>query len=97
MAASAERHGEKVCVQSAPGMFSFYFTKQQRISNYRQSLLIDWNRYRYMQQLLLDHGIYLHPDNYERVTVSTVHSEDDLAKTVEAFDSSFKELHERYA
>jgi glutamate-1-semialdehyde 2,1-aminomutase len=94
---SAERHGEKLCVQSAPGMLSFFFTKQQKIGNYRQSLLIDWNRYRYMQQILLDHGVYLHPDNYERVTVSSTHSQAELEKTMEAFDSSFRELHERYA
>jgi len=92
----AEKAGQKVCVQGAPGIFSLSFTKQQRIINYRESLLIDWNKYRQLHQILLDKGIYLHPDNYERISLSTVHSEEDLARTSEAFREAFRELGTRY-
>ncbi len=91
----AENTRQKVCIQNVPGMFSLSFTKQQRIINYRESLLIDWNKYRLLHQLLLDRGIYLHPDNYERVSISTVHTEDDMARTIEAFEEAFRELNQR--
>jgi glutamate-1-semialdehyde 2,1-aminomutase len=83
---------QKACIQSVPGIFSLCFTKHSKISNYRESLLIDWDKFRTLHQLLLDNGIYLHPDNYERVAISTVHTEEDIATTVQAFEEAFKRL-----
>ena len=82
----------KACVQSVPGIFSLCFTKHAKISNYRESLLIDWDKFRSLHQLLLDRGVYLHPDNYERVVISTVHSEEDIANTVQTFEEALKRL-----
>jgi len=82
----------KACIQSVPGIFSLSFTKHAKISNYRESLLLDWDKYRSLHQLLLDGGVYLHPDNYERVAISTVHSEEDIAFTVHAFEEALKRL-----
>lgn len=82
----------KACIQSVPGIFTLSFTKHQKISNYRESLLIDWDKFRTLHQLLLDAGVYLHPDNYERVVISTVHSEEDIALTVQAFEEALKRL-----
>jgi glutamate-1-semialdehyde 2,1-aminomutase len=82
----------KACVQSVPGIFSLCFTKHAKISNYRESLLIDWDKFRTLHQLLLDGGVYLHPDNYERVVISTVHSEEDIANTVQTFEEALKRL-----
>jgi glutamate-1-semialdehyde 2,1-aminomutase len=87
---------QKVCVQGAPGMLSVSFTKSMKIMNYRESLLTDWNKYRMLHQLLLEKGIYLHPDNYERLMLSTVHTEEDLERTMRAFGESFRQLHEKY-
>ncbi|MCI4348571.1 MAG: glutamate-1-semialdehyde 2,1-aminomutase, partial [Thermoplasmata archaeon] len=53
-----------VLVQSVPGMLQFYFTRRKKITNYRESLQIDWNMYLRHHQLLLDRGVYIHPDNY---------------------------------
>lgn len=91
----SEKAGQDVCVQGAPGMFSMTFTKQKRIINYRESLLIDWNKYKLLAQILLDHGIYLHPDNYERLTISSAHTERDVDMTLVAFEESFRELRDR--
>jgi len=82
----------KACIQSVPGIFSLSFTKHAKISNYRESLLLDWDKYRSLHQLLLDGGVYLHPDNYERVAISTVHSEEDIAFTIQAFEEALKRL-----
>ena len=83
---------QKACIQSVPGIFSLCFTKHAKISNYRESLLIDWDKFRTLHQLLLDGGVYLHPDNYERVAVSTVHTEEDISTTVQAFEEALKRL-----
>jgi glutamate-1-semialdehyde 2,1-aminomutase len=88
----AQRAKQKVCVQSVPGIFSFCFTKHSKITNYRESLLIDWEKFRMLHQLLLDQGVYLHPDNYERVALSTVHTDEDMTRTVQAFEEALKRL-----
>lgn len=89
---SAEKAGQDVCIQGAPGIFSLSFTKQKKIINYRESLLIDWNKYRLLSQILMNSGVFLHPDNYERVSVSTAHTDEDIETTIGAFDDSFKRL-----
>jgi len=81
-----------VLVQSVNGMLQFFFTRRKKISNYRESLQIDWNLYLRHQQLLLDKGIYIHPDNYERLTFSSAHTEKDIEKFVSVATETFTEL-----
>lgn len=81
-----------VLVQSVPGMLQFFFTRRKKIVNYRESLQIDWNLYLRHHQLLLDRGIYIHPDNYERLTISAAHSEKDIDKLVGIAAETFAEL-----
>lgn len=88
----AQRAKLKACVQNVPGIFSLSFTKYPRITNYRESLLIDWEKFRMLHQLLLEEGVYLHPDNYERVSISTAHSDEDITRTVHAFEEAFRRL-----
>ena len=81
-----------VLVQSVNGMLQFFFTRRKKIANYREALQIDWNLYLRHHQLLLDRGIYIHPDNYERVTFSTVHTERDVERFVATVNETFQEL-----
>jgi glutamate-1-semialdehyde 2,1-aminomutase len=81
-----------VLVQSVNGMLQFFFTKRKKITNYRESLQIDWNLYLRHHQLLLDKGIYIHPDNYERLTFSSAHSEKDIDRFVSVLHETFAEL-----
>jgi len=87
-----QRAKQKACIQSVPGIFSLCFTKHLKITNYRESLLIDWDKFRMLHELLLDRGVYLHPDNYERIVISAVHTEEDIAFTVQAFEDAIKRL-----
>jgi glutamate-1-semialdehyde 2,1-aminomutase len=79
-------------VQSVNGMLQFFFTRRKKIVNYRESLQIDWTLYLRHQQLLLDKGVYIHPDNYERLTFSSAHTEKDVEKFVSIATETFKEL-----
>ncbi len=81
-----------VLAQSVNGMLQFFFTKRKKIANYRESLQIDWNLYLRHHQLLLDKGIYIHPDNYERITFSSAHTEKDIDKFVSILHETFAEL-----
>ena len=81
-----------VAVQSATGMLQYYFTRRKKITNYRESLQIDWNLYLRHSQLLLDKGIYTHPDNFERLTISTSHTEKDIEKFIGVLHESLAEL-----
>ncbi|HTZ61313.1 MAG TPA: glutamate-1-semialdehyde 2,1-aminomutase [Thermoplasmata archaeon] len=81
-----------VVVQSVNGMLQFFFTRRKKITNYRESLQIDWNLYLRHHQLLLDRGIYIHPDNYERLTFSSAHTEKDIERFVGIAHETFTEL-----
>ncbi len=81
-----------VLVQSVNGMLQFFFTRRKKISNYRESLQIDWNLYLRHHQLLLDKGIYIHPDNYERITFSSAHTDKDIEKFISIAHETFAEL-----
>jgi glutamate-1-semialdehyde 2,1-aminomutase len=81
-----------VLVQWVNGMLQFFFTRRKKIINYRESLQIDWNLYLRHHQLLLDKGIYIHPDNYERLTFSTAHTEKDIEKFLSIANETFTEL-----
>jgi len=81
-----------VLVQSVNGMLQFFFTRRKKIVNYREALQIDWNLYLRHHQLLLDHGIYIHPDNYERITFSSAHTEKDVEQFIQTATETFKEL-----
>jgi glutamate-1-semialdehyde 2,1-aminomutase len=79
-------------VQSVNGMLQFFFTRRKKIQNYRESLQIDWNLFLRHHQLLLDKGIYIHPDNYERLTFSTAHTEKDIEHFLSVVNETFVEL-----
>ncbi len=81
-----------VLVQSVNGMLQFFFTRRKKIQNYRESLQIDWNLFLRHHQLLLDKGIYIHPDNYERITLSSAHTEKDIERFLAVANETFAEL-----
>ncbi len=79
-------------VQRVNGMLQFFFTRRKKVVNYRESLQIDWNLYLRHHQLLLDKGIYIHPDNYERITFSSAHTDKDVERFVAVASETLKEL-----
>ena len=81
-----------VLVQSVNGMLQFFFTRRKKVTNYRESLQIDWNLYLRHHQLLLDRGIYIHPDNYERLTLSTAATDKDIESVLDVLRGTMAEL-----
>ncbi len=81
-----------VVVQSAPGMLQYYFTRRKKITNYRDTLQTDWELYKLHSQLLLDRGIYTHPDNYERLVLSNAHTAKDIDQFIDTLHGTLVEL-----
>jgi glutamate-1-semialdehyde 2,1-aminomutase len=82
---------EPIFVNYETGLLTFVFTEQKNITNYRESIIMDWNKYKGVQQKMLKRGIYYHPDGAERIPLSMVHTEADVEAFLAALRESIKD------
>ncbi|MCW6158561.1 MAG: aspartate aminotransferase family protein [Thermoplasmatales archaeon] len=87
----AEDLNEPMFVNYETGLLTFVFTEQTRVTNYRDSIIMDWNKYKGVQQRMLQKGIYYHPDGAERIPLSTVHTDADIETFLNALRDSIKD------
>jgi glutamate-1-semialdehyde 2,1-aminomutase len=66
------------------GMFGFFFTKDTRVTSYKQATTCDIERFKKFFHGMLAAGVYLAPSAYEAGFVSSAHSDADIAASVEA-------------
>jgi glutamate-1-semialdehyde 2,1-aminomutase len=66
-------------------MFCLFFTGQE-IINLDSVMTADTSAFRKFFTSMLEQGVYLAPSPYETGFISLAHSEDDIAKTLEAMD-----------
>ena len=71
---------------------SLLFTKLPRIRDYRDFLTADSEKYTRMHKKLLKRGIYFHPQQYEHLFISTVHSEEDVHHCISNVKEVLREL-----
>ena len=71
-----------VTVNRVGSMFTFFFTPDP-VTDYESAKRADTRRFRQFFHWMLDRGIYLAPSQFEAGFVSTAHSEEDIAKTVQ--------------
>jgi len=72
-------------------MISVVLTKTPaaRLTNYREVRgHADFDRYIQLQQALLDCGVYLHPNQFEPIYLSTAHCKEDIDEVLERFDDA---------
>ena len=72
-----------VTVNRVGSMFTFFFTPHP-VTDYESAKQADTGLFRQFFHWMLDRGIYLAPSQFEAGFVSTAHSEDDIAGTVQA-------------
>lgn len=77
-----------VQIQQVGSMFSIFFT-QKRVRNYDDAASANQEKFKSWFMAMLERGIYLPPSQFETVFVSNAHSEEDIAKTLEAAESVF--------
>jgi glutamate-1-semialdehyde 2,1-aminomutase len=77
-------------------MFGFFFLKEDSqfdtITNYKQVMSCDIERFNQFFHLMLNAGVYLAPASYEAGFLSIAHSEQDIQDTLNAAEIAFKQL-----
>ena len=84
--------GYNVVVNAVGPMLSIYFTKLRKVSTYRQALQSSGEKFKRFRDEMLKHGVYMHPDGLERLSISAVHTEREVDETIIAAEESLKAL-----
>jgi glutamate-1-semialdehyde 2,1-aminomutase len=77
-------------------MISITLTKGDvdELSNYREVRRhADFDGYIRLQHALLDNGVYVHPNQFEPLYLSTAHSQQDIEEVLERFDATLGQIH----
>ena len=74
------------------GMFGFFFTEENPVSNFQQVSACDIERFRAFYHGMLEQGIYLAPSAYEAGFVSAAHTDADIDATLDAAGRVLKTL-----
>ena len=72
-----------LCTQGAGGMFGFFFTEAEHVSSFEESMACDAQRFNQFFHAMLEQGVYLAPSSFEAGFVSCMHSENDIADTID--------------
>lgn len=88
LAAAAQRHGIALTVNRIRGALSTHFCDHP-VTNYAQAQDTDSEQFARFFRLMLDQGICLAPSKYEAWFLTTAHTEDDVAVTIQAADRAF--------
>ncbi|EAC7884507.1 glutamate-1-semialdehyde-2,1-aminomutase [Listeria monocytogenes] len=78
-------------INKAGSMFGFFFT-DQKVINFDTAKTSDLEFFRSYYREMLGQGIFLPPSQFEGVFISTMHTEKEIDKTLEAFDTTCKIL-----
>ncbi len=78
-------------INKAGSMFGFFFT-DQKVINFDTAKTSNLEFFRNFYREMLGQGIFLPPSQFEGVFISTMHTEKEIDKTLEAFDTTCKIL-----
>lgn len=90
--AAAAEHDIPFTTNHVGSMWGCFFTEEERVQNYRQVMACNIDRFNRFFHGMLKRGVYLAPASYEAGFMSSAHTEDDIAFTVEAAKEVFAEL-----
>lgn len=84
--AAAQKHGIPFTSNHVGSMFGFFFTDEEKITNYQQVMNCNIERFNQFFHGMLDEGVYLAPASYEAGFMSAAHTDEDIAFTLAAAD-----------
>ena len=90
--ALAEKHHIPFVVNYVGGMFGIFFTEQKEVTSYAEVMKCDTEKFKVFFHKMLDLGVYLAPSAFEAGFMSLAHTDEDIAKTLEAADIAFAAL-----
>lgn len=88
----AQEAGVPMATEYAGGMFGFFFSELDNVTSFEEATGCDADAFNRFFHSMLDQGVYLAPSLYEAGFISAAHSEEDLARTLEAARTAFKSL-----
>lgn len=89
--AAAEKYNIPHTVNRAGSMIGFFFTNED-VVDFATANSSDLELFADFYRLMAEEGIYLPPSQFEGMFLSTAHTEEQIAKTVEAFHTVFAKL-----
>jgi glutamate-1-semialdehyde 2,1-aminomutase len=84
--------GYGAVVNAVGPLVSIYFTKLRKVSSYRHALHANGEKYKDFRDEMLKRGVYMHPDGFERLSISAVHTEREIEQTIRTAEESLKAL-----
>jgi len=82
----ASAAGIPLTTNEVGGMFGYFFTEEEKVTNFAQVSACNVERFRKFYHGMLQEGVYLAPSAFEAGFVSSTHSDDDIADTLAAAD-----------
>ncbi len=92
--ASAEAAGVALATSHQGGMFGFFFSESDPVTDFSAVMACDGDRFNQFFHRMLVAGVYFAPSPYECGFVSAAHSQADIAETLKAAEVAFGELSE---
>ncbi len=84
----AKERGIELQVPQVGSMFCLFFNDRQ-VTQFEDAIASKHDRFNSFFHSCLANGVYLPPSSYETCFISLSHSNEDIAKTLETFESSF--------
>ncbi len=88
---AAEKYNIPHTVNRAGSMIGFFFTNEE-VVDFASAKTSDTELFADYYRLMAEEGIFLPPSQFEGMFLSTAHTEEHIAKTVEAFHTVFAKL-----
>ncbi len=89
---AAARHGIPSVVNRVGSMMTCFFSETPKVASFAEAMSTDKERYAKYFHAMLDRGIYLAPSQFEAAFISSVHTTEDIDRTVAAADEALAEL-----
>ncbi len=85
----ANKNGVKIQVNQIGSMLTVFFNADE-VYDYESALRSDVKKFAMFFNLMLENGIYLPPSQFEAMFLSTAHTDEDIEKTIKAFEISIQ-------
>ena len=89
---AADEVGIAFKTQQVGAMFGLYFTDQDDLSSFEAMLKCDVETFKQFFHGMLNRGVYLAPSAFEAGFISSMHSDEDIEKTIAAAKATFAEM-----
>jgi glutamate-1-semialdehyde 2,1-aminomutase len=86
--AAAEKFDIPHTINRAGSMIGFFFTNE-KVTNYEQAKTSNLDYFTTYYREMANQGVFLPPSQFEGLFLSTVHSEEDIQKTILAIENAF--------